>query len=57
MRSFYEREDYVEHRRCTSTLRKIRNLNIIELLQNKTVLELGCGAESQDHLGKDYILE
>ena len=54
-RKFYEDAKYVERVHSTSFYRKINNPWLVELLKKRMVLELGCGASPQDHLGRDYI--
>ena len=54
-RKFYEDLRYVERVHSTSLHRKINDPWLVELLKGRTVLELGCGASPQDHLGRDYI--
>jgi len=49
---FYESQEYINRRKSTAHLRKIES---VDLFSGKTVLEIGCGANPQDHLGHEYI--
>ncbi|MCD6431787.1 class I SAM-dependent methyltransferase [Candidatus Bathyarchaeota archaeon] len=54
-RKFYEDPKYIERVHSTSLYRKINDPWLVELLKGRTVLELGCGASPQDHLGQADI--
>jgi ubiquinone/menaquinone biosynthesis C-methylase UbiE len=52
---FYESQEYISYRRSSAHLRKIRDSELMRLLRGKVVLEIGCGANPQDHLESKYI--
>jgi len=52
---FYESQEYICRRRSTGHLRKIRDIELAQLFLQKVVLEIGCGANPQSHLGNKYV--
>lgn len=52
---FYQNPVYINHRKISSDLRIIHSPELIDLFSGKRVLEIGCGAVPQDHLGSYYV--
>lgn len=55
MRTFYENSRYIDRVETTAHLRLVDECYIVNLIKDKVVLELGCGASPQSHLGRLYI--
>jgi len=54
-RRLYESSEYIIPRKARAHRRRIEDPYLLSLFSGRRVLELGCGANPQDHLGSEYI--